>query len=158
MLQSEPNRATYGWTTVQKANDQAGIEILMVSDDLFRSQDIATRKKYIQLVESAKGNGTEVQIFSSLHVSGAQLSKLTGLAAILRFPMPQLEEGESEDTDDDDDDDDENKHQKTDVQKTKPVQTGTTNTKHTQEKITKGHDEEEHSDEDQLDTDDDNDH
>ena len=72
MLQVDPDRATYGWSTVSKANEQGGIEILMVSDDLFRAQDIATRQKYVKLVENVKANGGEVQIFSSLHVSGAR--------------------------------------------------------------------------------------
>ena len=46
--------------------------------------------------------GGEVKTFSSLHVSGEQLDQLTGLCAILRFPMEELEE---EDSDDDTDSD-----------------------------------------------------
>ncbi len=33
----------------------------------------------------------EVRVFSSLHVSGEQLAQLTGVAAILRFPCPEIE-------------------------------------------------------------------
>ena len=36
--------------------------------------------------------GGTTRIFSSLHVSGEQLAKMTGVAAILRFPMPELED------------------------------------------------------------------
>jgi protein pelota len=35
-----------------------------------RSSDIATRKKYVALVESVKAAGGEVKIFSTFHVSG----------------------------------------------------------------------------------------
>lgn len=31
-------------------------------------------------------------LFSDLHSSGQQLQALTGLAAILRFPLPELED------------------------------------------------------------------
>lgn len=36
--------------------------------------------------------GGRVLIFSSLHTSGEQLTQLTGIAALLHFPMPDLEE------------------------------------------------------------------
>jgi len=59
---------------------------------LFRSaSDIKSRKTYVDLVESVRENGGDVKIFSSLHVSGEQLAKLTGVAAILRFPIAELD-------------------------------------------------------------------
>ena len=47
---------------------------------------------------SPSSAGAGVHIFSSLHVSGEQLSRLSGVAAILRFPLPIdiEEEGEEE--------------------------------------------------------------
>ena len=39
--------------------------------------------------------------FSSLHVSGEQLNMYTGIAAILRFPIPEVLEEEEEEEDDD---------------------------------------------------------
>lgn len=50
------------------------------------------RKKYVNLVNSVKGSGGTVHIFSSMHASGEQLAQLTGVAAILRFPLPELED------------------------------------------------------------------
>jgi len=96
LLQNEPGRATYGLNTVIKANTQNAIEVLMIADNLFRSADVPTRKIYVNLTESVKENGGEIRIFSSLHVSGEQLAKLSGIAAILRFPLPDLEDEESE--------------------------------------------------------------
>lgn len=34
------------------------------------------------------------QVFSAMHVSGEQLNQLSGIAAILRFPLPELEDQE----------------------------------------------------------------
>ena len=55
---------------VERANEEQAIETLLISDELFRAQDIAIRKRYVNLVDSVRENGGEVKIFSSLHVSG----------------------------------------------------------------------------------------
>lgn len=97
VLQCEPSKAFYGQKHVQKAAESMAIETLLISDNLFRCQNIALRKEYVKLVESVRDAGGEVKIFSSMHVSGEQLALLTGVAAILRFPMPELEESSDED-------------------------------------------------------------
>lgn len=38
--------------------------------DVCRARDVATRKKFVALVDSVKYNNGDVKIFSSLHVSG----------------------------------------------------------------------------------------
>ncbi|XP_012152382.1 pelota mRNA surveillance and ribosome rescue factor [Megachile rotundata] len=104
ILQTDPARAFYGKKHIQKANEAQAIETLLISDKLFRCQDVLTRKEYVEIVENVKDSGGDVKIFSSLHVSGEQLDQITGIAAILRFPMPELEDesdGES-DTEKDD--------------------------------------------------------
>jgi len=105
MLKNEPDRAFYGWKHVQLANERLAIQILLITDELFRAADVATRKTYVQLVEQVKEGGGEVKIFSTMHISGEQLSQLTGIAAILRFPIPEiaLEEEEIEVTESKDD-------------------------------------------------------
>ncbi|XP_015790696.1 protein pelota [Tetranychus urticae] len=102
MLSSESDRAFYGYKHVEKANQFQAIETLLISDHLFRCNDPLERKRYVALVDSVKENGGEVRIFSSLHISGEQLEQLTGIAAILRFPIPDME-------DDDDSGEDESK-------------------------------------------------
>ncbi|XP_038621872.1 protein pelota homolog [Tachyglossus aculeatus] len=94
MLQHEPDRAFYGVKQVEKANEILAIDVLLISDALFRHQDVATRSRYVRLVDSVQENAGTVHIFSSLHVSGEQLGKLTGVAAILRFPVPDLSDEE----------------------------------------------------------------
>ncbi|XP_064425603.1 protein pelota homolog [Latimeria chalumnae] len=95
MLQHEPDRAFYGIKHVEKANEAMAVDTLLISDDLFRHQDVATRSRYVRLVDSVRDNGGNVRIFSSLHVSGEQLSQLTGVAAVLRFPVLDVSEDES---------------------------------------------------------------
>ncbi|CAD6188062.1 unnamed protein product [Caenorhabditis auriculariae] len=91
-MSTEPDRAFYGYKHVSHANEEQAIETLLLADSLFRAQHIATRKKYVRLVESVREQNGTVLIFSSMHVSGEQLAQLTGCAAILRFPMPDLED------------------------------------------------------------------
>ena len=105
MIQTEPERACYSLRHVQAANEAKAISTLMISDELFRADDVEKRSKYVALVDSVKENGGNVQIFSSLHVSGEQLTQLSGIAAILRFGIPELEYSDDDETSDDSDDD-----------------------------------------------------
>lgn len=100
MLQHEPDRAFYGLAHVEKANEAMAIDVLLISDELFRHQEVATRSRYVRLVDSVRDNGGTVRIFSSLHVSGEQLNQLSGLAAILRFPIADLSEPEEDSSSD----------------------------------------------------------
>nr|CAG4651871.1 EOG090X07BV [Triops cancriformis] len=100
LLQNEPNRAFYGVKHVELANESEAIDTLLISDNLFRSQNLNERKRYVALVDGVRNSGGTVRIFSSLHVSGEQLALLSGVAAMLRFPMPELEEEDGDvDTD-----------------------------------------------------------
>ncbi|KAL7282356.1 hypothetical protein ACG7TL_003826 [Trametes sanguinea] len=87
MLASDEMRAWYGPDHVALAADRGAIGTLLISDELFRSSDAAQRKKYVAIVEDVKQKGGEVLIFSSMHESGQQLNQLTGIAAILTFPL-----------------------------------------------------------------------
>ncbi|KAI3649032.1 hypothetical protein MP228_006886 [Amoeboaphelidium protococcarum] len=91
-LSESPDKAFYGWNHVRKAADIAAIQYLLISDTLFRAADVPTRKKHIKLVEEVEGFGGQVFIFSSQHASGEQLDQLTGIAAILKYPAPQIED------------------------------------------------------------------
>uniref|UniRef100_A0A8C7UIY9 Protein pelota homolog n=1 Tax=Oncorhynchus mykiss TaxID=8022 RepID=A0A8C7UIY9_ONCMY len=85
---------------VEKASEALAIDILLISDKLFRHQDVATRSRYVRLVDNVRDNGGTVRIFSSLHVSGEQLTQLSGVAAILRFPIADLSEPEDDSSSD----------------------------------------------------------
>lgn len=92
ILNDDPDRAFYGWDHVRRAGEIGAIGTLLLTDALFRSADVKTRRLYIQLVEQVKSTGAKVFIFSSQHVSGEQLQQLTGVAAILTYPAPHIED------------------------------------------------------------------
>lgn len=92
LMDTCPDKAYYGYFHVQKANEELAIDSLLISDQLFRSPDIVTRKQYVALVESVRERGGIVYIFSTMHVSGQQLQQVGGVAAILRYPLPDLDE------------------------------------------------------------------
>lgn len=94
MLGADPARAFYGPGHVLAAAELGAIQTLLISDNLFRAATVAKRAKYSALVEGVRGAGGEALVFSSMHVSGEQLNLLSGIAALLRFPLPELEDME----------------------------------------------------------------
>lgn len=95
-LNDDDGRAWYGVDEVTKALDLDAVRYLMVSDQLFKSDDIEERRRYIELTERAKTLGCDVYIYSSLHESGVQLNLLTGIAALLKYPVPDLDDDDDE--------------------------------------------------------------
>ena len=89
MLVYNPNRAFYGLTHVLSALNYNAIKTLLINDSLFRSTDNEELKNYVDLVDLVRHNKGIVKIFSSNHISGKQLKKMTGIAAILRFPIDE---------------------------------------------------------------------
>ncbi|PQQ14843.1 protein PELOTA 1 isoform X1 [Prunus yedoensis var. nudiflora] len=92
MLSNDPDRACYGPKHVEVAHERMAIQTLLITDELFRNADVVARQRYANLVKSVKDSGGTVHVFSSLHVSGEQLAQITGIAAILRFPLPDLDD------------------------------------------------------------------
>ena len=115
MMDTNPDKAYYGYNHVVSASNQLAIDSLLVTDELFRcSSSIQIRKQYIDLVDDVRANGGTVYIFSSMHISGQQLQLVSGVAAILRYPLPDLdelelqaEEYENDNQDNNDNDEDE---------------------------------------------------
>lgn len=94
MMAKDSSRAFYGPGHVQAAHELGAVQTLLITDTLFRVNNVAQRQKYAALVEQVQEAGGEAIVFSGMHVSGEQLNQLTGLAAILRFPLPDLEDQE----------------------------------------------------------------
>ncbi|KAL4873309.1 hypothetical protein BDV12DRAFT_100266 [Aspergillus spectabilis] len=91
-LRKETNRATYGPREVEHAVDQGAVGrgggVLIISNRLFRSQDVAERKRWVALVDRVRDvEGGDVRVLSSEHESGRRLDGLGGIAAILTFPI-----------------------------------------------------------------------
>ena len=99
-MSKSPDSVTYGLRHVQAAMEQQAISKLLLVDSLFRSQNVQRRAEYVALSDGCKDAGAKVLIFSDQHPSGVQLTQMSGVAAILRFPLPleDLEEDESDES------------------------------------------------------------
>lgn len=104
MLRKDDGRAWYGPTEVEKAVEQGAVGrgggILLINNNLFRSQEIGVRKRWVALVDKVKEDGGEARILSSDHDSGKRLEGLGGIAAILTYPLEDLDEEDDEVRDD----------------------------------------------------------
>jgi protein pelota len=96
-LNADDGKAWYGPKECEKAVNMGAVKKLLLTDTLFRSDDIQLRKHYASLSEIVKNNGGEVFVFSSLHDSGVQLDQITGVAVLLNYPVYDLDEDEGED-------------------------------------------------------------
>lgn len=101
LLRKDDGRAWYGPNEVEKAVEKGAVGrgggVLLISNALFRAQDVAIRRRWVRLVDQVRDvEGGEVRTLSSEHESGKRLEGLGGIAAILTFPLDDLDEEEEE--------------------------------------------------------------
>lgn len=105
-LRQDDGRAWYGIAPVEKAVLEGAVGkgggVLLVNNSLFRNHDEATRKRYVTLVDKVRADGGEARILSSDHESGEQLDIFGGIAAILTYPIWDLDQDEELDDGDGD--------------------------------------------------------
>ncbi|KAI9838885.1 MAG: hypothetical protein M1819_004093 [Sarea resinae] len=106
LLRKDDGRAWYGPREVERAVEKGAVGrgggVLLISNALFRAQDVAVRRRWVRLVDTVREKeGGEVRVLSSEHESGKRLEDLGGVAAILTFPLQELDEDETGDGDDD---------------------------------------------------------
>ena len=94
MLANDPARAFYGPAHVMAAHDLQAIDKLLITDSVFRTKNTAQRKMWVRVTEELAKSGGVTHMFSSAHASGEQLEQITGVAAILKFPLPDLADEE----------------------------------------------------------------
>lgn len=96
MMNKDEYRAWYGPKEVARAVEKEAVSTLLISNSRFRSDNVAERRKYVRMVESVKKSGGEALVLSSIHESGVRLDALGGIAAILTFPLQDLDESDGE--------------------------------------------------------------
>lgn len=104
MLRKDDGRAWYGPREVERAAEKGAVGkgggVLLISDALFRAQDVAVRRRWVALVDKIRDvEGGEVRVLSSEHESGKRLDGLGGIAAILTYPLDDLDEDDGGDED-----------------------------------------------------------
>ncbi|KAK5110561.1 hypothetical protein LTR62_005753 [Meristemomyces frigidus] len=96
LMRKEDARAWYGPRECEHAVAQGAVGkgggVLLISNGLFRSQEMEVRKRWVLLVDDVKGQGGEVRVLSSMHESGRRLESLGGIAVILTYPIEDLDE------------------------------------------------------------------
>ncbi|KAK4098866.1 hypothetical protein N658DRAFT_430970 [Parathielavia hyrcaniae] len=102
-MRKDDGRAWYGTKPVEKAIAEGAVGrgggVLLVNNAFFRSMDVATRRKYVALVDKVKADGGEVRLLSSDHPSGKRLEGFGGIAALLTYPLFDLDEEDDDDED-----------------------------------------------------------
>lgn len=92
MHNEDPLRACYGPSAVALAADFGAIDVLLISDGLFRSNVLKHRMFYSDMAQGVKDTNGTVCLVSDHGITGEQIKNLSGVAAILRFPVYELEE------------------------------------------------------------------
>ena len=107
-LRTDYERVCYGLNATKYACEKLAVKNLLISDHLFRSKNVSTRKTYVAIAEDAEKNGIKVNIFSSENPTGKRLKDMTGVCCILKYPLPELEDiDEASDADSSQEGDDE---------------------------------------------------
>ncbi|KAF0990147.1 hypothetical protein HZS_6000 [Henneguya salminicola] len=91
-MNNDPDRAFYGYFTYFKrspthiniASERGAIQTLLISDDLLRC-------RFLKIFNDVKENGGKIVVFCGLHETGQELNQYSGIAAILRYPMEDLD-------------------------------------------------------------------
>lgn len=102
LMRLDDGRAWYGPREVERAVDKGAVGrgggVLLINNALFRAQNVAQRRRWVALVDRVRETeGGEVRVLSSLHESGKRLEGLGGVAAILTFPLEDLDEDDGVD-------------------------------------------------------------
>jgi protein pelota len=78
---------TYGLDAVENAVNMGAVETLIVADTLLRESDENQRLHLEKLMREAEQRRATITVVSTEHEAGEQLQALTGIAALLRFPL-----------------------------------------------------------------------
>jgi len=83
----EDGKAAYGTEYVMRAAQIGAVSVLLLIDKLLRTNDPDKRRFFDELIKLVESSAGDVVIMSTEHPSGKQLEALSGVAAILRFPI-----------------------------------------------------------------------
>jgi protein pelota len=82
-------KVAYGLEEVRKAIDFGAVELLVLADTLLREASDTERLSFEELMRNVEQKGGKVLVISTEHEAGAKLTALGGIAALLRFALPE---------------------------------------------------------------------
>jgi protein pelota len=85
MMIQDDRRAVYGKAQVAAAVDMGAVQTLLITDGMFRTENVDDRNSYVAMMDTVRNAGSAVLILSTQHVSGERLQSLCGLR-FSRFP------------------------------------------------------------------------
>lgn len=88
----DSQKCTYTSQFVYTAVSSGAVETLFVADSVLHTSNFAMRHFYVGMMEVVKQYGGSALVLSSMMSSGTHLEQLGGVAAILRYPLPELED------------------------------------------------------------------
>jgi protein pelota len=100
-LRKDDGRAWYGPRECEVAVEQGAVGrgggVLLISNALFRSQDVGVRRRWVKLVDQVRDvEGGEARVLSSDHESGKRLEGIGGVAVLTTYPIEEMEDGKEE--------------------------------------------------------------
>jgi protein pelota len=81
------NMVTYGIDEIEKALDVGAIQQLIVADNMLRDSDDQTRLCLEEIMHDVETKNGHVSVVSTEHEAGSKLLSLSGIVALLRFPL-----------------------------------------------------------------------
>ncbi len=88
-LGKDTGKAVYGWDAIVRAVQFGAVETLLVLDKLIREVQPDNRHKIENIIRQVEKQSGSLEIFTADHEAGKQLEGLGGLAALLRFRLPE---------------------------------------------------------------------
>ncbi|MEM2105998.1 MAG: mRNA surveillance protein pelota [Candidatus Bathyarchaeia archaeon] len=79
---------TYGTVDVKRAGELGAVEKLVLADTMLREASDKERLQIEDLMKDVEEAGGSIIVISTEHEAGVKLLALGGIAALLRFPMP----------------------------------------------------------------------
>ncbi|MCW4052558.1 MAG: mRNA surveillance protein Pelota, partial [Candidatus Bathyarchaeota archaeon] len=79
--------ATYGFDVVRKAGIRGAVKMLLVTDSMLRNASDENRLDLEDLMKGVEEKSGRVVVVSIEHEAGEKLHALSGVAALLRYPI-----------------------------------------------------------------------
>jgi len=83
------SNVAYGFDVVKRAASLGAVEKLILADSLLRDSDDERRLQLEELMKEAEDKKGTVVVVSTEHEAGKKMVALNGIAALLRFSLPQ---------------------------------------------------------------------